>query len=244
MELELNKSSYEERKMGSRRMKAVRVSKDEVSGYLWKGGVRQADLRWLKQIKRVNSNEFLVLVGDEFGSNETQIETVAVPTFQPLTDEQVADANSLWPTLYKKKEEAKESFISRDTVEIEVERMRQNHPKQTKCVEYAVFIDHNTLISRFSLKPGPVSLLDRIFSSHILLNSITKVSQHQNGTHLCTGTDLILSNEPCYSCAMALIHCRIGNVVILRKRENGVFSRWKLNQNESTNHRFKVWFLR
>ena len=82
-------------------------------------------------------------------------------------------------------------------------------------------------------------------TDNVLGNGIFKgvdyVSRKRYG-YLCTGFDAFILDEPCLSCAMALLHGRIARVFCLNRSE-GVFSKDRFNFNKNINHRYDVYFI-
>lgn len=81
---------------------------------------------------------------------------------------------------------------------------------------------------------------------HAILKAVTEVSK-MNVSYLCTGLDMFMIKECCSSCAMALIHGRIGRVFFLQKSFNnseskGSFTDMRLFCKKEFNHKFLVYF--
>jgi hypothetical protein len=73
--------------------------------------------------------------------------------------------------------------------------------------------------------------------------SVEKISSKFSGDYLATGKDIMLVDEPCIMCCMALLHSRIHRVFILKRNSLfGGFTNLGIHQKRDLNHRFSVFF--
>jgi len=101
------------------------------------------------------------------------------------------------------------------------------------CSSVCLIFDKNRLLYK--------SYDSEYISGHAITDCISNVSKLKEG-YLCTGFSAFLYQEPCFSCAMALVHGRIKNVFCFKKGGDYPFSKHKFNYNEFLNHRFDVYF--
>lgn len=101
------------------------------------------------------------------------------------------------------------------------------------------------------------------FTQHAVIRMIRDVSA-QTEAYLCTKRVAVLSQEPCFVCAAALVHSRIGQVFIRGKgsdrvsdkgsdrgsdrssdncHPDGPFTTSAIHMNQNLNHRFNVYFV-
>ncbi|KJP88268.1 hypothetical protein AK88_02049 [Plasmodium fragile] len=75
------------------------------------------------------------------------------------------------------------------------------------------------------------------------LTRLSMVNAVEDDQYLCTNYYAYLSHEPCFMCAMAMVHSRIKCVIFDElNRDNGaLFSRAKLHSVKNLNHHFKVY---
>ena len=224
IQLELNKTDYEEKIMYFKECNAIIVNKDEIKIYLKESNIES----WLKKVKKIDNNNFYLLIGQSNTLINKKIIKVNIPGFQPLTPNQIQMANTVWPSIYKTKNIIKENFINKDSIFNIL--MELNIDNAIACAHNCIIIDTMGQIHRF---------LNKV---HIIREAISIISKNNQNGYICTGMDCILDIEPCYSCAMALVHGRIKNVIIKHKRFNGIFSKEKFNYNKNINHRFLVYF--
>ena len=227
-------------KMFTRKHRAVIVKKDDIKLFLQNNYTDN----WLKKVKQVENNNFLVLISSK---NISKFIYVDVPAFQPETDDEIGDADKLWPTIYKSKRIESPLPDCYKAILSESIRLSKNILQLNKCcASVCCFVWESNDSSIETKEIGSNSL--RYFHSgmgfykdHPILNAISDISKEQIG-YLCTGMNVILDTEPCYCCAMAFVHGRMLNVFILNKKSKGIFSYYKFNYNKKTNHRFNVYF--
>lgn len=260
----INPTENQEKTMFYNKHWAIEVKQDEIQRYIHDPHV----LPHLKRVKQLGTNKFLILISQKSyeeikGDKNLQLFKVDVPAFQPETEEQIEEAQKAWPVIYKK--DNKEIILPGCyfTIEEDAKELKEKIRKyktEHECVRFCKFYYDNTNLSdsieqsnmllenfkenfKENLIENGIDSSDNsdVFSGHILLSTISDISKNTSG-YLCTGMSLLLDTEPCYSCAMALVHGRVLNVFIAHKRNGGIFSKYKFNHNKNTNHRFNVYF--
>ena len=94
------------------------------------------------------------------------------------------------------------------------------------------------------LAHGPMVCIDENAARQRRLKGMFKGTV-PNDEYLCTNFDLLLTDEPCVMCAMALVHARIRRVAYHRPNplHGGLGSTANVHALKSINHRFRVWRL-
>lgn len=197
-----------------------------------------------KHLKRIKKSELsgsvLVLIGHKHTICEGYLKTfdkyravdVWVPKSMPVTQKQNIECQKYWPCYYFYKE------IFPDV-----------------CASYVenVFLDLASSFRRLGDVPCSgvcmISMDGAVVHSeadtdnvagHAVMKSVSVVSRQKRG-YLCTGLDAFVYREPCTSCAMALVHGRIGRVFFVEKSPGGPYSHLRLCYNKSINHRYPVY---
>ncbi len=74
------------------------------------------------------------------------------------------------------------------------------------------------------------------------LKEESKAHQEEEG-YYCNGLWCLVKKEPCFMCAMGLLHSRIEKVFIIEIGEDGPFTEGSLHCNPCLNHHFPVWLV-
>lgn len=234
------KSFEEESKMTFVTAIAEEVPLADVSLFI-KSADNQPIPIFLKRIKKESDGRVLMLKGigrmaDR--ANSEDLFEVEVPESEPITVDQYEDARKKWPCyFYNHKEEPfdqNDATLKMDKLQrIFQERNVNSHTLDVKCSSICMIYDGKALLStNFDYEQ---------IIGHAVTDCVRQVSQSEHG-YLCTGFTAYLLNEPCTSCAMALVHGRIRRVVILNSINEGPFSKYKMNYSKDLNHRFNVYF--
>ncbi|KAJ1453233.1 cytidine deaminase-like protein [Pelagophyceae sp. CCMP2097] len=98
--------------------------------------------------------------------------------------------------------------------------------------------------SDHALLHAPMLAIDALARRHRALRSDgTTSAAARMGAYLCTGLDLLTTDEPCVMCAMALVHSRIRRVAFsdADAKRGGLGSTEKVHTLRTINHRYRVW---
>lgn len=194
--------------------------------------------KYLKRVKK-EKNKILFLLGIDISLRDiTNPIIVSLPAFEPVTSVQFQKASSVWPCYFLK---IKEDVVDMNLVASNFKRFSETFERrladitECMCTKICMIFDGTKMV-------GEAVDDEKIFG-HALLKNIAQVSNKNNEGYLCTGMDAYLYEEPCLSCAMALVHGRIRNVFCYKKRLiRGSFSSIFLNYNKLLNHRYNVYF--
>lgn len=188
-----------------------------------------------RHLKRVNSSQkpsYMLVLMSLGPATLPGFTTVLVPAFEPITKKQYDSACSVWPcNFYNHFEQPLDQDLAFRQV-----RTFLSHLETTClpsfCCGLCMIFDHDVLLS--------TNIDSELILGHAILKSVSDVSRSKRG-YLCTGYTAILYEEPCLSCAMALVHGRIKNVILIKKVQNRAFSHHRLNYNKYLNHRYNVY---
>ncbi|KAI4291017.1 tRNA-specific adenosine deaminase 3 [Pancytospora philotis] len=225
----------EERAVSTVDAVAIEVVRENASEY-FKAYKSSAIPAHLKRVKTVGDKCFFLVRLGACGESAECV-PVKVPEFPPCTTGQYSAANAIWPCNYH--QICQESIEHLDTTPL-VQRLVQMKAAQhsggsSTCSGICIIADENELLCTATDE-------GQLFG-HAVLRAVSTVSESQRG-YLCTGYTAYLYAEPCFSCAMALVHGRIKRVLCYTKRgaARGPFSQHKFNYNKHLNHRFNVYF--
>lgn len=224
------KTPKEERKMYFIPAFAIKASQEEIPKLI-KEKFNGEYFRFLKKVKKNKNNEFLLLKGTANFPGSIQVE---IPAFEPTTKTQFEEANSVWPCyFYSPFVEKIDQNLLNFQIDTFLGTINSKAWSYNYCSGFCLIFDQNKLL---------ISNFDQEYiCGHSIINSVSFVSSSKIG-YLCTGYTAFLYREPCMSCAMALVHGRIGRVFVLNKTKEGSFSKYKLNYNSDLNHRYNVYF--
>ena len=216
----------EAREMEYTQATAVKISKEEVSGYIAKNKAASIP-RFLKRVKQADGGCMVLTDAPEAGAVEVQ-----VPAFAPCTPAQLEAAARVWPChmAYRKEESVdfQAAGSKMDAITNDADCIGD-----AGCAGVCAIYDGDACL-------GVYSDHERILG-HGILDAVSAVSKSRRG-YLCTGYDAFLYREPCLSCAMALVHGRIKRVFCLQKRKDGAYSGSRFNYHRALNHRYNVYF--
>lgn len=166
-------------------------------------------------------------------------EIVDVPSVPPLTAEQFERYNRLWPVVFHQSNLQKqaEQDIKHCTDNFQVHRPLFD---EFDCIITDV---SGTLVGK-ATSHAPKTPLD-----HCVMRAIEDVSTKARASeldasqYLCTGYHVILKKEPCFMCAMALVHSRVASVtfVELDAQHGALSSATDCKWMQSCNHRYQVY---
>jgi tRNA-specific adenosine deaminase 3 len=228
------KTIEEEREMTSIDAYAIEIKQEDIHNKI-KEPYFGEYLRFLKKIKRTSENKILLLKGVGTPPSDAFVH-VKIPSFEPITKEQYDKATEIWPChFYGRFQEKIDENETNKQLEMFLEQLIKNKCNYTFCSGLCTIFDENEHIS--------TSVDQSYILDHGIMNCISEVSRSKRG-YLCTGYVAFIYREPCTSCAMALVHGRIKRLYVIKKVEDGPFSKYKMNYNKNLNHRFNVYFYK
>lgn len=186
------------------------------------------DLPHLKRVKRQGTRLLVLAHGEGL--------KVDVPIAPPTTEAQRDKGNEFWPMLKitKRADPTRERVAMR--VREHAERVMEDARSEGCASGGGVLVAPDGRITRASPDDHPL-----MHPTLVCIDANAKYHlQHKTDEYLCTGFDLILSDEPCVMCAMALVHARIATVAFRRTREDGGLSKVKVHTLRSLNHRYRA----
>lgn len=204
----------------------------------------------LKRVKK-NGNKMLMLKCQGIHKIPNGI-AVKIPKYKPITQTQFEIARRIWPChFYNQFEESiSQAQCEKRMLEtLEFYRSTFNQESSGNCssMPYNGRDMLNSFCSGVCLIFNESNLLHKALDheyilGHSVSDCVSEVSKIGGG-YLCTGYSAFLYQEPCVSCAMALVHGRIRRVFCYRRGSGKCpFSKMKFNYNRYLNHRFDVYF--
>lgn len=206
-------------------------------------------LEHLKRVKRMG-NKILMLKHQGVREIPNGV-VVAIPEFKPVTLAQFEIARQIWPChFYNQFEEVIDQSESwkrmTETLIFYKSIFGKGDRSEGSKISGAMDVPDHFCSGVCTIFDGS-SMLHKAFDheyvlGHSVSDCVSMVSRNGNG-YLCTGYSAFLYQEPCISCAMALVHGRIKRVFCHKRGLwSQPFSKMKFNYNKNLNHRFNVYF--
>ncbi|KAI5185767.1 tRNA-specific adenosine deaminase 3 [Nematocida homosporus] len=177
-----------------------------------------------------------------YGVTENNLVAVQVSSQEPESIEEQQQMARTWPCTFHPKPVVELDLTTKAQVTkvLEQEHARikedQDSYKTKECSMVACILEETTDYQRFASK------LESCFD-HAILAMIRSISATTEG-YLCTGRTVVLINEPCILCAMALVHSRTKQVFVYgHASADSPFFQHNLNTISSLNHRFPVYHV-
>lgn len=188
-----------------------------------------------EHLKRVKKDNKEILVLYSLGKMEIPNGlTVMVPRFKAHTKSQYNEARNYWPCNYF---QIYDENIDQQLCKKNMETLLNYYNKDMDdhyCSGICMIYDEDSLIS--------VGEDTEYIFGHGIIKCISNISSSKRG-YLCTGYTAFIYREPCYSCAMAMVHGRIKRVFCNNAGTKvSPFIGNKFNYNENLNHRYNVYF--
>ncbi|KAI5169740.1 tRNA-specific adenosine deaminase 3 [Pancytospora epiphaga] len=228
---------------------AIKIPKTETSKYFANKKLPSIPAH-IKRAKAVgNECFFLVCMGADYSNSAHFL--VNVPEYPPCTQTQFLLASQAWPCNYSHRAEDPVNLQAASSVI----RSVVSNPYCFNIASTPIFTldSHHLKATNKSIGCSGVCAIydedlclytaldsEHIFG-HAILEAVSHISRSKRG-YLCTGYTAYIHEEPCMSCAMALVHSRIRRVFCYKTSSNSSFSVSKFNYNRNLNHRFPVYF--
>ncbi len=163
-----------------------------------------------------------------------------VPSVQPFTREQYERFNRIWPVTFHQSMLQKQA-ASENQQALEV--ARRFSPLEHECI----IIDPRTMEAVGDSSAEPTGPLD-----HPVMRAISQISYRSlhseipETQYLCTGYFVVIKSEPCFMCAMALVHSRVEAVIFwdANDRRGAFTSTTTCEWLKSCNHRYRIYRLK
>ncbi|KAI5188469.1 tRNA-specific adenosine deaminase 3 [Nematocida sp. AWRm77] len=172
--------------------------------------------------------------------NIQQIGTVkrTVPAYVPEDADKRKRAQTLWPCVFRP---VASSAPDKDLVH-RVESLQHGHAlhqsETRECADTAVILEEHSAYTLFASE-RPCTAEEPF--AHPILQLVHHTSKITSG-YLCTDRVVLLSNEPCFMCGMALVHARTRTVFVCGEvSKDSPYVGEKLHTRKFLNHRFQVY---
>jgi tRNA-specific adenosine deaminase 3 len=223
----------------TREMVAVRVNKKETFKYIREYSEKYPLPRHLKRVKKLDDSEHLLILVKPLSSFEVEegYETVKVPWDEPLTRVQWEECNQIWPCDFFHSATEKQNHLHH-------QRIHSLLLSPTSIAEFTVplVFYKDKLIIQYSSTYAEES--ERDCRRHCAFRLIEYVAQQGVTDYLLTDCVVLLPQEPCLACAMALLHSRVETLVFHKNTSIGALaSSCKLMQLPGLNHYYKTYYV-
>jgi tRNA(Arg) A34 adenosine deaminase TadA len=207
------------------------------------------DLRHLKRIKPMFSEDgtktgiikiIIALAEGCLNANEQlkadfnfqEVEEVFVPEVQPLTTGQFARFSALWPVIFHHSLVEKQSGLDLHTAVELYTKFKDGLKEDCECM----IVDPET---QMIIGKSSDSVMRAIESVAIR----ARTAQLPSSQYLCTNYHVLLKREPCFMCAMALVHSRVASVVFTDRDpvRGALCSQADCTWIQACNHRYRIY---
>lgn len=171
---------------------------------------------------------------------KTEFSTENVPSTGPWLAEHLSRFNQMWPCVFHKSSLEAEWKLEQDLAERIYDRFGSDFGEDDCLI---IDPETDTVVGRGSLNM-PKNPLDHSIMRAIESVSSKAISKEIPSTqYLCTGFHVLLRKEPCFMCAMALVHSRVTAVIFEdTDSENGAYcSQTDCKWIRSCNHSYQVY---
>lgn len=208
----------------------------------------------LKRVRCVGDRlEILLCPAEDYPANQPALASLSngpptwsvvekeIPVGVPAVAELRVQAQALWPCTFRPLvADAPPRELAARVVAL-LERVCLPQSASRECADSAAILGKKACCTVFiSETPSRAAAP----FDHAVLQLVDQTSQVTDG-YLCTERTLLLSNEPCLMCGMALVHARVGTVFISGGRStDSPLLAGRLHTQQSLNHRFKVYQCR
>lgn len=205
-----------------------------------------------KHLKRVRANrdmlEVLVCPLDakedasatlkELGIEDSCTFEVDVPTHVPEIEEERQRACEIWPCVFRPITPETLNHLLLERVAAACKKNMLHQSQSRECADSSLVLERlQGSMGFFSEHP---SMSAKPFQ-HSIVKLVQVVSNVTDG-YLCTDRVVLLSNEPCFMCGMALVHSRVKMVFIYGSASaDSPYTKHGIHRLKSLNHRFRVY---
>lgn len=207
----------------------------------------------LKRVRRLNDTNYVLLSACEDKCKEQleellrvnlgsdfEILIVEVPEYPPKTRKQYEEWHKVWPLNWHASANCDDNLNDK---ELETFQKHMNHvidqQKLLVCSEANL-----CLIVSPQKNMEPVMCISGTYRLHhaamMCINRVAERVLSSGEGYLCTGFDVYMYFEPCYMCAMAFVHSRIGRVFFVKER-SGALITGGVHYNSNLNHHYKAY---
>ena len=199
----------------------------------------------LQMVKKVDGKIYVLI--PEMVENLTdfgEILKCEIPEKLPFTIRENNLAKKSWPTKFKPNQETEFWWNFKDkipdSIKIKAQKVADTTlgSKVSTCSKTIEIFKKNGEI--YQLKND--TSIDQNKICKILDHKIMRSLRQFSGDYLCTNCIVILDQEPCIMCSMALLHSRVYAVIYIKQNPEcgGLGSLRMINYNEKLNHKFHV----
>lgn len=219
-------------------MLTVRINKKEAFKYIKEYSEKFPLPRHLKRVRKCPDDENTLLLlarplSSENDPKEGEFGSVLVPWSEPMTREEWKVCNALWPCDFFHTALEKETHAHHQKM---TQLLTTHNDDLDKCL---VFYKDQVLSFPTQHHDTNTEDSERDCRQHLAFKLVEFVAERAVTDYLLTDCVVLLNEEPCLACAMALLHSRVETVIFSTNSLTGATV--KLMQVTGLNHYYKVY---
>uniref|UniRef100_A0AAF5D7X3 AMP-binding domain-containing protein n=1 Tax=Strongyloides stercoralis TaxID=6248 RepID=A0AAF5D7X3_STRER len=192
------------------------------------------------------SEKCVKVIEEVFGNNEeVEKKIVEVPSIMPLSKLQKEAVKGYWPVKCKRIKEVDDT----------INEVIFNENETKRIIELFEEVELNNGVIIYNPKDDKIVIkIDYYEKEHILdhpvRRAIDKLSELQNNItsceqYLATGYYIILGEEICAMCSMALVHSRANKVFFGKPlpSKGALISNWRIMEESKINHHYSLFMI-